>query len=63
MEYFAGLDVSLKETAICIVDETGRTVREARRHNVRRVSDGCCGSSFQVGVCHLSSTRSVQVSI
>jgi len=30
MEYFAGLDVSLEETAICIVDETGRIVREAR---------------------------------
>jgi transposase len=30
MEYFAGLDVSLEETAICIVDETGRVVREVR---------------------------------
>jgi transposase len=28
--YFAGLDVSLEETAICIVDEEGRIVREAR---------------------------------
>jgi transposase len=28
--YFAGLDVSLEETAICIVDEAGRIVREAR---------------------------------
>ena len=30
MEYFAGLDVSLEETTICVVDETGRIVREAR---------------------------------
>lgn len=30
MEYFAGLDVSLEETAICIVDDAGRIVREAR---------------------------------
>jgi transposase len=30
MEYVAGLDVSLEETAICIVDEGGRIVREAR---------------------------------
>ena len=30
MEYFAGLDVSLEETAICIVDGTGHIVREAR---------------------------------
>jgi len=28
--YFAGLDVSLEETAICIVDDSGRIVREAR---------------------------------
>ena len=30
MRYFAGLDVSLEETAVCVVDETGRIVREAR---------------------------------
>jgi len=30
MEYFAGLDVSLEETAICIVDEMGEVVREAK---------------------------------
>jgi transposase len=28
--YFAGLDVSLEETAICIVDDAGVIVREAR---------------------------------
>lgn len=30
MEYYAGLDVSLEETAICVVDGTGRIVKEAR---------------------------------
>jgi hypothetical protein len=30
MAYFAGLDVSVKETSICIVDDVGRIVREAR---------------------------------
>lgn len=30
MKYFAGLDVSLEETAICIVDESGRMVKELR---------------------------------
>ena len=30
MRYFAGLDVSLEETAICVVDEAGGIVREAR---------------------------------
>ncbi len=28
MEYFAGLDVSLEETAICVVDETGALARK-----------------------------------
>ena len=28
MDHFAGLDVSVKETSICIVDDTGRIVRE-----------------------------------
>ena len=30
MKYFAGLDVSLEETAICVVDENGVIVREVR---------------------------------
>jgi transposase len=30
MAYFAGLDVSVKETSICIVDDAGKIVREAR---------------------------------
>jgi transposase len=29
-EHFAGLDVSVKETSVCIVDETGRLVREVK---------------------------------
>ena len=30
MEHFAGLDVSVNKTSVCIVDETGRMVREAK---------------------------------
>ena len=30
MDYFAGLDVSVKETSVCIVDDTGRMVREVK---------------------------------
>jgi transposase len=30
MIYYAGLDVSLEETSICVVDETGRVVKEMR---------------------------------
>jgi transposase len=36
MDYFAGLDVSVKETSICIVDDTGKTVRALRTVNVGR---------------------------
>lgn len=31
MSYFAGLDISLEETAICVVDAQGRIVKEQRR--------------------------------
>jgi transposase len=30
MDHFAGLDVSVKDTSICIVDEVGRIVREVK---------------------------------
>jgi hypothetical protein len=30
MDHFAGLDVSVKETSVCIVDDTGRIVRETK---------------------------------
>src|SRR6202162_6412062 len=30
MDHFAGLDVSVKETSICVVDDTGRIVREVK---------------------------------
>ncbi len=30
MTHFAGLDVSLEQTAICVVDATGRIIKEMR---------------------------------
>ena len=30
MDHFAGLDVSVKETSVCIVDDTGRILREVK---------------------------------
>ena len=30
MDHFAGLDVSVKETSVCIVNDTGRIVREVK---------------------------------
>ena len=30
MDHFAGLDVSVKDTSVCIVDEVGKIVRELK---------------------------------
>jgi len=30
MDHFAGLDVSVKQTSVCIVDDTGKIVREVK---------------------------------
>ena len=30
MDYYAGIDVSLKESSICVVDGTGKVVREVK---------------------------------
>ena len=30
MEYYAGIDVSLEQSSVCVVDATGRIVREAK---------------------------------
>jgi transposase len=30
MDYFAGLDVSVKDTSVCIVDDAGKIVRELK---------------------------------
>ena len=30
MDHFAGLDVSVKDASVCIVDDTGRIVREVK---------------------------------
>jgi transposase len=30
MDHFAGLDVSVKETSVCIVDDTGMIIREVK---------------------------------
>jgi transposase len=30
MDYFAGLDVSVKDTSVCIVDDTGKIIREVK---------------------------------
>ena len=38
MEYYVGLDVSLKQTSICVVDHSGSVVRESWSIQIRRRS-------------------------
>ena len=52
MTYFAGLDVSLEETSICVVDETGRIVKEPHREragSARRAFETICRWSDRAG--------------
>lgn len=30
MKHYAGLDVSVKETSVCVIDEEGKTIREVK---------------------------------
>ena len=30
MEHYAGLDVSVKETSVCVIDGAGKTIREVK---------------------------------
>src|SRR3974390_2118692 len=39
MDHFAGLDVSVKDTSVCIVDSTGKIIREVK---VWRVNPTLC---------------------
>jgi hypothetical protein len=53
MDYFAtGLDVSVKETSVCIVDDAGKIVREARVASEPETRRGArllrCGISTQL---------------
>ena len=43
MDHSAGLDVSVKETSVCIVDETGRIVREVKVASLKSKVD--CGNT------------------
>jgi predicted NBD/HSP70 family sugar kinase len=36
MDHFAGLDVSVKDMSVCIVDDTGKIVREVKVASPRR---------------------------
>ena len=54
MDHFAGLDVSVKETSICIVDDAGKIVPEVRcRANLKRAAS-CAGLITHRGPAYLA---------
>jgi transposase len=40
MAHFVGLDVSVKETAVCVVDEAGKVVLEQKVASVENAEGG-----------------------
>jgi hypothetical protein len=42
MDHFAGLDVSVKDTSICIVDDTGKIIRDRRNRICTLPKHGFC---------------------
>jgi tRNA A37 threonylcarbamoyltransferase TsaD len=42
MDCFAGLDVSVKDTSVCIVDDAGRIRREVKVASEPETLRGCC---------------------
>jgi hypothetical protein len=53
MDYFAGLDVSVKDTSGCIVDSAGKIVREVKVASEARIASSvwrCPCRGFRAGV-------------
>ena len=49
MDYYVGIDVSLKESSVCVVDNKGRIVREAKvASDPESLRDLVCGIGFPV---------------
>jgi len=59
MTHFVGLDVSVKETSVCVVDEAGKVVCERKVPTepddivvlLTSVVDDMCGSGSKPGRC------------
>jgi hypothetical protein len=44
MEYYAGIDVSLEQSSVCVVDGSGKIVREGKVASEREALIGYLGS-------------------
>ena len=49
MDHFAGLDVSVRETSICIVDDTGRVMKEVKVASESEALNGAVRSATGCG--------------
>ena len=65
MEHYAAIDVSLEWSSVCIVDDSGRIVREAKVRSERAAlvsffaASGlrCARIGLEAGPCHSGCTR------
>ena len=60
MEFFVGLDVSLDETHICVVDEGGRIIKETRALSEPQAIAKANPSSFSCWSCKARFARSAR---
>ena len=64
MEHSAGLDVSVKETSVCIVDETGKIIREVKGcERTRRSAGGADEPSLPLPADRIGSRPVVAVAV
>ena len=65
MEYFVGLDVSIEETAVCVVDDKGTVAHsgavatdpERSRRCCGPMPGGCAGWAMRLAPCRHGCTR------
>ena len=61
MEYYAGIDVSLEYSSLCVVDGTGKIVREGKAASEPAAlicwALGLAGSGWRRGHCRNGFTR------
>jgi predicted NBD/HSP70 family sugar kinase len=55
MDYFAGLDVSVKETSVCILDDAGRIVKEVKVASEPRALPKVLGNPTERDSAYLTS--------
>jgi hypothetical protein len=52
MDYYAGIDVSLEQSSVCVVDATGKIVCEAKVASEPELRPAqCAGDAHRAGPC------------